>query len=262
MKPNRLQRAVSAAAVRWCRDDAIEAFRRHKTVFVSELLIRNFCRIAGPGPWGVVIHNFVDLDDVRAALAATDNQHLQSDNRVKVFVAGKLHPPKGIGEFLGTLIPCMPRDMDVMVAGDGPDEQKLRREHQSPRVRFLGWCARDETLRLMAMANVVVVPSVWEEPCGTTVLEGLLLGKPTFALAIGGTPELGRYAQQHDQLRLHTDMKSLVEDLVHYRPSPNPTVKLDGRGGIERSIVDLVKIYRAAPGPMTEDLADRDSRSY
>jgi len=165
-----------------------------------------------------------------------------------VFVAGKLWPPKGVGAFLRTLVPRMPNCMHVTVAGDGPDEQRLRGEYEGERVRFLGWCASDETLRLTAIADMVVVPSIWEEPCATAVLEGLLLGKPTFALASGGIPELVVYARHVDQLRLHADMESLVEDLVRFRAGHATGAELGGRGGVEYATQRLLEIYRAPPG--------------
>lgn len=247
-RPNSLQRAVSSAAVSRYRRDVARAFRRHKTVFVSEMLRRNFTRTAGPADWGTVVHNFVDLENVRAVLAATRGRGREDGGKVEVFVAGKLWPPKGVGLFLRTLVPRMPDGMHVTVAGDGPDEQRLRSEYEGERVRFLGWCAPDETLRLAAIADVVVVPSVWEEPCATVVLEGLLLEKPTFALASGGTPELVVYARHADQLRLHAEMESLVEDLVHFRPGDATGAELGGRGGVESAMQRLLEIYRDPPG--------------
>lgn len=247
-RPNLLQRAVSAAAVSRYRRDVARAFRRHKTVFVSEMLRRNFTRTAGPAEWGAVVHNFVDLENVRAVLAATRGRGREDGGKVEVFVAGKLWPPKGVGPFLRTLVPRMPDGMHVTIAGDGPDEQPLRSEYEGERVRFLGWRAPDETLRLAAIADVVVVPSAWEEPCATVVLEGLLLEKPTFALASGGTPELVVYARHADQLRLHANMESLVEDLVRFRPAHAIGTELGGRGGVEYAMQRLLEIYRAPPG--------------
>jgi glycogen(starch) synthase len=55
-----------------------------------------------------------------------------------------------------------------------------------------------------------VVPSVWEEPCGTTVLEALALGRQCIALARGGTPELAAYQLYQGQLQLAASMEQLV----------------------------------------------------
>ncbi|RZI40187.1 glycosyltransferase [Herbaspirillum sp. HC18] len=245
--PNLLQRAVSKAAVIRFRREVAESFHSHKTVFVSDLLSRNFSRTAGPGKWGVTVHNFANrnaLENIRreaAQLPARDGFH--------VFIAAKLYPAKGVEQFLRALVTRLPQDMHVTIAGDGPDEKRLRTQFENSQIEFLGWCDPDKTLKLAAVANAVVVPSVWEEPCATTVLEGLFLGKPTFALRRGGTPELTIYGANSDQLRLHDDMQSLVSDLVTFDPSTTFGYALEGLGCADRAAQHLLAIYRQPPRP-------------
>jgi glycosyltransferase involved in cell wall biosynthesis len=243
--PNALQTALSAAAVRRYRTEVAAAFRRHKTVFVSDMVHRNFARTAGPGPWGVTVHNFVDLESIATARAAA---RAGPADETRVFVAAKLYPAKGIEPFLRELAPAMPPGMQVSIAGDGADLARLSAEFGGARIHFLGWCDMQSTLALAAAAHAIAVPSVWEEPCGTTVLEALLLGKPTFALARGGTPELAVYAAAPKQLRLFPDMRSLVGDLRSFRPVPDYPMPENGLGGVGRAAERLLEIYRLPPG--------------
>ncbi|HVL75547.1 MAG TPA: glycosyltransferase family 4 protein [Noviherbaspirillum sp.] len=243
-QPNRLQRAVSAAAVVRFRREVADSFRRHKTVFVSDMLLKNFGRTMGPGPWGTTVHNFTDrteLEKIRAAAAQLPPAPL-----FQVFIAAKLYPAKGIEPFLRAAVPRLRADMAITIAGDGPDEARLRTEFESSRVQFLGWCAPDKTLKLAAASDAVVVPSVWEEPCATTVLEGLFLGKPTFALARGGTPELAAYAAEPGQLRLHADMDSLVGDLMSFSRRAYGFAA-PGLGSADGAARHLLDIYRQPP---------------
>lgn len=248
LKPNRLQRTVSAAAVVQFRREVADSFRRHKTVFVSEMLSRNFSRTMGAGPWGVTVHNFADrtqLEKLRASAALLPPSPL-----FHIFVAAKLYPAKGVEPFLRALAPRLRSDMRVTVAGDGPDEARLRAEFDGSQMQFLGWCASDRTLKLAAAANAIVVPSVWEEPCATTVLEGLLLGKPTFALARGGTPELTAYAAETGQLRLHADMNALVDDLVSFERRAGYEYAPPGLGCADHAAQRLLDIYRMPKHPV------------
>ncbi|HYD97616.1 MAG TPA: glycosyltransferase family 4 protein [Noviherbaspirillum sp.] len=245
--PNVLQRAISKAAVVRFRREVAESFQAHKTVFVSDMLARNFARVAGPGPWGTTVHNFVNrsaLEDIRRAAAL-----LPAREGFHVFIAGKLYPAKGIEQFLRALAPRLPEQMHVTIAGDGPDEQRLRAEFGNGRIEFLGWCDADKTLSLAASANAVVVPSVWEEPCATTVLEGLFLGKPTFALRRGGTPELSIYAADPGQLRLHDNMQALVTDLITFDPATTFGYAAEGLGCADRAAQQLLEIYRLPARP-------------
>jgi glycosyltransferase involved in cell wall biosynthesis len=233
------------AVIRFRREVA-ESFRRHKTIFVSEMLQRNFTRVAGNGPWGITVHNFVDREHLRKIRESVKPRADEPD--FHIFLAAKLYPAKGVEPFLRELIPQLRPDMRVTIAGDGSDLERLRAEFEGSQIHFLGWCSPEDTLKMAAASNAVVVPSIWEEPCATTVLEGLLLGKPTFALARGGTPELDMYAASPDQLRLHPDMRSLVSDLVTFDARRDYGTVPDGLGGADRAAQQLLDIYRLPPG--------------
>ncbi len=242
--PNPLQRAVTAAAVRIFRSEVAAGFRRHKTVFVSEMLHRNLTRTLGPGKWGVVIHNFTDL---RAIERARNAAVPPPAGEYHVFIAAKLYPAKGVEPFLQQMMSRLRPGMVVTIAGDGGDEARLRAVYDHPQIRFLGWCNREQTLTAAAAAHAVVVPSVWEEPCASTILEGLSLGKPVFALALGGTPELSVYAADAGQLRLHADMAALTDDLVDHMPHPRPRGALTPRHDADQVVHQLLEVYRAPP---------------
>lgn len=244
--PNTIQRTISKVAVIRFRKEVAESFRAHKTVFVSDMLSRNLERSLGPGPWGQTVHNFVDraaLEQIRDAARL-----LPPAEGFHVFIAAKLYPAKGVDPFLRALVPHLPADLRITIAGDGPDEARLRQEFECSQIQFLGWCAPDKTLKLAAAANAVVVPSVWEEPCATTVLEGLFLGKPTFALHRGGTPELTAYVAEPGQLRLHHDMESLVADLVSFDRHSTFGYASPGLGCADTAAQRLLQIYRS-PAP-------------
>lgn len=243
--PNALQRAVSRAAVVRFRREVAESFSKHKTIFVSDMLHRNLQRTLGPGPWGTTVHNFADraeLEKMRKAAAL-----MPRPEGFQVFIAAKLNPTKGVEPFLRALAPRIPPHMKLSIAGDGPDELRLRKEFESDQIRFLGWCSPEKTLSLAASSHAVIVPSVWEEPCATTVLEGLFLGKATFALRLGGTPELVAYAASPEQLRLHGDIDSLVTDLISFDPGITFGFAPEGLGSADLAAQELLKIYRLPP---------------
>lgn len=217
--PNQLQRSISAMAVRRYRHEVQTGFSRHKTVFVSDMLRRNLSRSFGEHRWGITIHNFIDTARVRVA-SLGGRTHF-ADQRLHVFIAAKLYPAKGIGALLEHLAPHLGRDIALEIAGDGEEEGALRERYAQ--VIFHGWQSIEATLNLAARAQVIVVPSLCEEACSSTVLEGLLLGKTVFALRRGGTPELSIYASRPDQLRLHNNLQELAEALLNYMPGREGT---------------------------------------
>ncbi len=102
-----------------------------------------------------------------------------------VLAVGRLHTQKGYDTLLAAL-PLL-GDAVVAVAGEGPLEGVLRAA--APQVRWLG--RRDDVADLLAVADVVVLPSRWEAR-SLTAQEALRAGRPLVATAVGGTPELVR----------------------------------------------------------------------
>lgn len=244
--PNRLQKAVSKAAVVQFRREVADSFRRHKTVFVSDMLQTNLTRTLGPGPWGSTVHNFIDDASIRKALNAVPQP--KSDG-FHMSISGKIYSGKGVEALLCELAPRLRADMHLWIAGDGPDEARLKQRFGGDRVHFLGWCTPEKTLEVAAASHAVIVPSILEEAFGVTTLEGLMLGKVTFALNRGGTPELARYASSPAQLRLHPDMVSLVDDLLRFDPHLRFDRPPEEAAGAERAVRQLLHVYRSPAPP-------------
>jgi glycosyltransferase involved in cell wall biosynthesis len=102
-----------------------------------------------------------------------------------VLAVGRLHPQKGYDTLLAAL-PSWPEAV-VAVAGDGPLAGELAAA--APAVHWLG--RRDDVADLLAAADVVVLPSVWEAR-SLTAQEALRAGRPLVATAVGGVPDLVR----------------------------------------------------------------------
>jgi glycosyltransferase involved in cell wall biosynthesis len=101
--------------------------------------------------------------------------------------AGRLVPEKG---FDTAVAAAREAEVPLVVAGEGPDEARLRELAAGADVRFVGRVAEAELARLRAGAAVVLVPSRWEEPCPYAALDAVAAGVPVLASDRGGLPEL------------------------------------------------------------------------
>jgi glycosyltransferase involved in cell wall biosynthesis len=54
----------------------------------------------------------------------------------------------------------------------------------------MGRPEREELRDIYCASDLVAVPSLWEDPCPTVVLEAMAMGRPVVAYASGGIPEL------------------------------------------------------------------------
>jgi glycosyltransferase involved in cell wall biosynthesis len=195
-----------------------------------------------------VVHNFIDASSINAAISVEPAciRDAFPDSIPTVFMAGRIDSTKGFGSFLGSIPSDRLAEMRVRIAGDGPDFTDLRDRYSPLGVKFLGWQDRDVVVIEALAAGVCVVPSICEEACATTVLEGLFLGKPVFALNRGGTPELTRYERFPGQLNLFSDMTSLVQALlckyvVNWKPAEMGTADLVD---VHYRLPEILRIYR------------------
>jgi glycosyltransferase involved in cell wall biosynthesis len=125
-------------------------------------------------------------DQVAAARAS-----LGEGGRPAVFAAGRLTAQKGFTVLIDAAAQWQGRDPvpELAIAGEGPLASQLsaRALAAGVPVRFLG--RRADVPALMAAADVVVVPSLWEgQPL--VVQEALQAGRPVVASRAGGIPDL------------------------------------------------------------------------
>lgn len=110
-----------------------------------------------------------------------------------VLFAGRLAEQKRVGDLLKALdlVQHIQPDVRTLIAGDGPLRDRLKETAHAydldGRVRFLGH--RNDVPRLLASANLVVLPSAYEG-LPNVVLEAMRFGKPVVATAAPGTTEL------------------------------------------------------------------------
>jgi len=241
-RPNLLQGALSAWSVRLWRRAVTNAFRRHKVIFVSQCLRTNAERTLGalPGATARISHNFVDAQYLRRGMPASKTNGEQPD----VFIAARIDAAKGVDAFINAFGASQPLRRHVTIAGDGPLLDMLRASKSVPSIYFMGWQPYHTTVNMAANAATIIVPSVCEESCATTVLEGLVLGRPVLALKRGGTPELKVYERYPNQLQLFDSMAELVAALSD-TAAPVPALQgLGFAGDVRAHLGEMESVYR------------------
>jgi glycosyltransferase involved in cell wall biosynthesis len=102
-------------------------------------------------------------------------------------VAGRLVEEKGYDTAINA---ARAAGVPLVIAGDGPDEPRLRRLAAGADVRFTGLLRPDAMAELRGQAAVVLVPSRCEEACPYAVLDAFAAGIPVLGSNRGGVPEL------------------------------------------------------------------------
>lgn len=132
-------------------------------------------------PVGVDSERFrpLDRDEARARFRV---------RRPHVLVyAGRLSPEKRIDAILRAL-PGLP-EVELLVAGDGPERSRLEDSAAGLAVRFLGAVPHEEMPWLLSAASLFVLPSEFEG-LPTAAVEALACGVPVVAAPVGGLTDL------------------------------------------------------------------------
>ena len=108
------------------------------------------------------------------------------------------------------------------ILGHGRSYGDALRARLSPaaahRVRFLGTVPQPTLIRAYRAADVLVLPSVWQESYGLPVAEAMACGVPVLASASGGVPELiedgvtGRLVPRLDPQALTNGLREMAAD--------------------------------------------------
>ena len=130
---------------------------------------------------------------------------------------------------LHTLIPLWSHvpDCDLLVAGTGSEEQRLRALAASnPHIRFLGSLPQQQLRSLYVQAIACIVPSVTAEVFPMVPVEALACGTPVIARDLGGLPE----SLQGGGGFLYRTDEELLEAITLLKSSPALRAELGEKG--------------------------------
>ncbi len=144
-----------------------------------------------------VVQNGIDLSRFPGSSSAVARDGLGLPTRAPVVVTVANFVPMKGHRWLIQAIPGVLEqfpDTSFVLVGTGKELATIRNLVSAAglgsRVRFLG--ARRDALEVLALGDVVVVPSVAAEGSSIVSLEAMALGRPLVATAVGGIPELVR----------------------------------------------------------------------
>jgi glycogen synthase len=126
---------------------------------------------------------------------------------------------------------CRQVDADLVIAGRGPDEARVRRLAErlgiASRVRFVGWVSGAEKRRFLAASRLVVVPSR-AETFGIVAVEALAAATPVLAFDIPCLREV--VPAQCGRLVPPFDVEALAAAIVELYPETEHLLDLGAAG--------------------------------
>lgn len=226
----------------WLWNRIVPALADVRLVAISQHIKKTLIECYGVDPErvqvilnGANVHRFGNVCD-EEILSARRELEIPSSAPIIETVAA-LIPQKGVSDLLLAAKHVLAHRPDAifLIVGDGPLASTLQQQAKDLGIcsacRFTG--LRSDVHRLMALADVVAVPSVWEEPAGLVVIEAMAAGRPVVATRVGGIPE---YMQDGTTgiLVEPRNPEQLAHALLKLMDSPD-LARLMGQAGRERA---------------------------
>jgi glycogen synthase len=167
--------------------------------FVRRFLCRHVARNITPTAWlgGLVqLPHVVTIPHGLEFVTAPTAHTASSPGSPVIAFQGRLVTTKGVGVLLDAvrILLAQNRAFELLIIGDGPERASLERASEAApligRVRFAGRLVGSELDAALALAAVVVVPSLGGEVFGLVVAENMSRGLPVIASDLGAFVEV------------------------------------------------------------------------
>ncbi len=172
-----------------------------------------------------VLRNKIDRDKFLIKLNDKDKERIRNefglslDDQVVLFT-GRFNEEKGINELLHAFKKIQKENIKLLVVGgyyfgsgmisQFESEMYELAKEMNDGVKFTGFIPYEKMPELYAVADIVVIPSIWDDPAPLTVIEALTSGKALITTNSGGIPE---YADNQSSIILKRG-DNLIDDLA------------------------------------------------
>lgn len=150
------------------------------------------------------IHNGIDLKKFSPKETSTINRQAIgfSENDFVIAYSGRINKDKGVSELIDALLHLedIPQ-IKLMVLGssffDNAKNEDIfirslkdKAEKIENKIVFTGFIPYNQVPDFLQLADIAVLPSMWEEPFGLTIVEAMAVGLPLITTRCGGIPEI------------------------------------------------------------------------
>ena len=162
------------------------------------------------------IHNGIDLKIFsRKDYFPISRQQIGfTDDDFVIVYSGRINKEKGVSELIDAmlLLKDMPAIKLMILGGtffgnaDNDDEfvrsLKNKANNIESRIIFTGFISYNDMANYLQIADIAVIPSIWDDPFPTTELEAQAMGLPIITTVRGGIPE---EVSEDNAIMLNTD---------------------------------------------------------
>ena len=196
-----------------------------KIICVSNFIANSIANLMNmPSDKFIVLRNCIDVKRFSNELNFDEKRKLKEkygikDNEKILLFTGRFTPEKGVKELVESLKNVSNQNYKLLILGSALNELKTKTKYQeeienivqtiTSKVIFTGFIKYEEINKFYSIADIAVLPSIWNDPAPLTVIESLVSGLPIITTNSGGIPE---YATNGSAIIIERN-KDLVENL-------------------------------------------------
>lgn len=190
---------------------------------VSGFVTKEYLKVCSQPVKGHVLQNGINTELFRKQVSESGKRNIRrrlgvKENDFVVLFVGRIMQIKGVLELITAVLELEDASIKLLIMGSANSgkftfssyEKKVKElaEKNKDRILFTGYVKNDQVYRYAAVADIECLPSVCEEACPLTILEGMCMGKPIIATRAGGVPEI-----LSEEAGIFIERENLVENL-------------------------------------------------
>lgn len=176
-----------------------------KILCVSEFIMNSVINNLGIDKKNcVVLKNGIDSDLFSKKICETDKNiirksyNLNKEDNILLFT-GRLIPEKGIKELIEATQYTNEKNYKLLIVGSSLNNIKIKTKYEeelrkqiiktNDKIIFTGFVNYSEIYKFYNIADLAIIPSMWDDPAPLTVIEAMTAGLPIITTNSGGIPE-------------------------------------------------------------------------
>ena len=196
----------------------------------------------------VTIHNGIDLHRFTTLEQSniTRNSLGLSQNDFVLIYSGRINKDKGVSELIDAMLKLkdMPNIKLLILGstffGDSDNDDSFVKAIKSKaaeiagKIVFTGFIPYSQMPNYLSLADIAIIPSIWNDPFPTTVLEAQAMGLPIITTRQGGIPE---EVSKDNAILLNIDnhfIDNLASSIIYLYQNPEKCKQM-ATASIERS---------------------------
>jgi glycosyltransferase involved in cell wall biosynthesis len=197
------------------------------------------------------IFNAIDYDKKHSELVAENKKEaLQWGGTIKFVLLGRLEIYKGVIQTIEAFMNVKDDNVELNIIGEGSLIEYVKDAvNADKRIKYHGFLKEDRVNDILAKSSVMIIPSIWYEPFGRTIIDAYKFGMPVIGTKMGGIPEIIEHLKT-GYLIEPKSKEQIMEAILFFKEKANISTMVDNcvtklnEFKIEKQIEQFDRLYQ------------------